>query len=257
MRKAQRIDAISNLLAAAGIMTVSELAASLDVTEATIRRDLKVLELQKSISRSYGAARIIDSDRHRYGMTYSDEQRALARTAADLIQTGHMIILHGGKINQIIAAELVNRSRVTVITNLPAIFDIVRDHREIDLITIGGLYSRAGNCLYGHLAESSLNELRADMVFFEPIGIDFMEGFTHNNVVEIPILKIMSRTARSVILTVCADAFNNPSGALVDRLETVSTIVAYKNSITEQNLNRISESGIKPVFADCREGEQH
>ena len=255
MRKTQRVEALYNLLERAGTQSVADLADAVGATEATIRRDLKVLVDQNRVSRSYGAARINSNDGSSESETFTDDQRALARTATDLIQTGDMIILHGGAVNRIIAAELARGPRITVITNSPRILDIVVKHRDIDAISIGGLYSHAGSCLYGHLAESSLNELRADMVFFEPSGIDFKRGFTHSNVVEIPILKLMSRTARSVVLTVCADAFDNATGALVESLETVSTIIADTTRISEHYLTLLRESGIRTECAGHREGE--
>ena len=259
MDKSQRIRTIYDQLATTGSQTVSELADALGVTAATVRRDLKELELQKRISRSYGSARVIESHNYASDLAYTEEQKAIARAATNLIQTGHMVILHGGKINRLIAHELPNKSRITVITNSPAIFDIVKNRQDVHAISIGGLYSPAGDCLYGHLAESSLHELRADMVFFEPSGIDLENmAFTHDNVVEIPTLRVMSRTARSVILNVSGDIIDRTSGVLVERLNIVSTIVANANSLPEHSISDLQKSGIKIIVAGlgrCDSGE--
>jgi DeoR family transcriptional regulator, fructose operon transcriptional repressor len=255
MTKHQRVAAILAELAAEETKTVAELAEHLDVSEATVRRDLKELEIQARITRSYGRARIFDPNRTRYSPEYSAEQRRLADRAAAFVQSGQVIILPSGLVNELIAPLLAEKTRITVITNSPAIFDIVKSHPTIQLISIGGIYSHTGNCLYGHLSETSLRELRADITFFDPSGVDVDGGFTHDNIVEVPTLKVITRTARSIILTVRSDVVEKASGAYVGGLDMVTAIVADRDGLPAPFLESLSGKDTELAFTGEAEQE--
>lgn len=255
MTKHQRVAAILEELGAEETLTVSELAEHLFVSEATVRRDLKELEIQARITRSYGRARILDPNRSHFSQEYTSEHRRLAGRAAAFVQSGQVIILPSGLVNELIASLLAEKPRITVITNSPAIFDIVKGNPTTQLISIGGIYSHTGNCLHGHLSETSLRELRADIAFFEPSGVDLEGGFTHDSIVEVPTLKVITRTARSIILTVRSDVVSKASGAYVGGLDMVTAIVADRNCLPAPFLERFADGDIEIAIAGDAEQE--
>src|SRR5436305_1436706 len=56
MQQSERLGAILERLSADGSVSVAEIAASLDVSAATIRRDLRLLEGQRLLGRTHGGA---------------------------------------------------------------------------------------------------------------------------------------------------------------------------------------------------------
>ena len=101
MRRADRMDAILRLLTDTGSVHVGELAVRFGVSEATLRRDLALLEEQRLLTRTHGGAlaqdsvyelptRFRDADR-------KDAKRAIARLAVQRLPDGpHVVALTGG-----------------------------------------------------------------------------------------------------------------------------------------------------------------
>jgi len=102
MIKRNRVDTVFRLLEENGTLSVTEIARTLDVSEATARRDLKVLQLQEKIARSYGVAGPVQlPGGYRHGADApTAEERAIAKGVLSLIQGGHVLILPGGRISR-------------------------------------------------------------------------------------------------------------------------------------------------------------
>jgi DeoR family transcriptional regulator, fructose operon transcriptional repressor len=250
MEKHKRVAALLEYLNVEGEKAVSALANHFLVTEATIRRDLKELEIQGRITRSHGMAKVFDGFGGRKIPDSTPEQRRLARRCTESLQSGHVVLLPGGTVNEVIATNLSEKPRITVITNSPTIFDIVKQQPQTQLISLGGIYSHTGDCIYGHITETTLRELRADVMFFEPSGIDMEYGFTHDNIVEIPTIKIMMRTARSITLAVRSAVVVKTSGAVVDRVEAVSAIITTSRSLIDSYRETGENQEIELFFID-------
>ncbi|HEY5860425.1 MAG TPA: DeoR family transcriptional regulator, partial [Actinomycetota bacterium] len=56
MRRSERLSEILGILAADGAVDVTALAEGLGVSEATVRRDLRLLEDQRMLARTHGGA---------------------------------------------------------------------------------------------------------------------------------------------------------------------------------------------------------
>ena len=95
MIKAERHDLIMAELSKRGAVSVQELARLLDVSSATIRRDISELDAADTLLRTHGGAAL--RDRHRevsYDakiMAYLPEKRRIGAHAASLLEPGMMI----------------------------------------------------------------------------------------------------------------------------------------------------------------------
>ena len=236
-------------------MAVGRIAEKLNINEATVRRDLRVLQLQNRVVRSYGTAQVLSSGlpRHHQPVGAPTDQ-ALAAAGLALLQTGDVVILPGGAVTTEMARRLGSKSSITVVTNSCAVFDAAKPNVGMHVLMVGGLYSPVGDCLYGHLAENCLRELRADIVFFEPSGLDVGLGFTHDNIVEITTLKVMLKTARRVVLLIRDGVIGKSSGAVVGGLDDVSNIVCSQWLSVDQ-MEAIRSRGIEFVEVTMRRGE--
>src|SRR5215218_4623368 len=97
MRETERRTALVEHLRADGRVSVSQLAATLEVTPSTIRRDLQRLAREGRLVRTYGGAAISDG---LPGLGRSDphqaSKRAIARAAAALVTDGSTIAIGSG-----------------------------------------------------------------------------------------------------------------------------------------------------------------
>jgi DeoR/GlpR family transcriptional regulator of sugar metabolism len=122
---------IVELVQETGRKTVAELCDSFDVSEMTIRRDLRDLDREGLLRRVHGGA--VSSLGRSYEPPYTirstrngDPKRAIGRMAAELIIDGDSIALDVGTTTLEIAQALQGKHNLTIITaSLPIANEIV------------------------------------------------------------------------------------------------------------------------------------
>lgn len=154
---------IMRLLDEQGTMTISTLAERLGVSTETIRRDIKPLARDGRIARMHGAIGLPaangEAPFERRLRENAAEKRVIARIVAARIGDGESVMLDTGTTTSILARALLDRRRLTVVTNSS---DIART-----LATVNGnrVYMAGG-------------ELRSDSgAAFGPAAVEFIAGF--------------------------------------------------------------------------------
>jgi DeoR family transcriptional regulator, fructose operon transcriptional repressor len=204
MNAAMRQLKIRQMLESQEFVDLKTLCRELETSEASIRRDLIVLEAGGVLRRVYGgamaqqeaASHLLDFNWQSSRM--GDEKRRIAKLAASLIQDQQTIILDGGSTTAAVAQELVERP-LNVMTNSLPIADIFADSRQIELTLTGGyLYPRL-RAMVGPLCEQMLAGVTADVLIMGIGGIT-ESGFSNNNTLVVgPELK-MIEVSRKVIV---------------------------------------------------------
>jgi len=133
-RRNKIIDAVNEN----GSVLVSELSSSFEVSEVTIRADLRLLEEKGLLKRFHGGAgkdvpmldtvntdgEMVLEERFRHA---EDPKRRIALAAVAMVKQGDTVILDSGSTTMLIAEELVKSGGITVITNnLPAAFVLLK-----------------------------------------------------------------------------------------------------------------------------------
>ncbi|MRW83285.1 DeoR family transcriptional regulator [Pseudoduganella sp. FT26W] len=165
-----------------GRVLAAVLARELDVTEDTIRRDLRDLAAAGLCQKVYGGAVRMPAApeggtlTQRMERQQSDKSR-LAAAAATLIQPGAVIFIDAGSSNLAIA-EALPPVTLTVLTNAPSIAARLLDKPNVDLIMIGG---RIKQSLGGSVGATALREvelIHPDLYFIGACGVDLDAGVT-------------------------------------------------------------------------------
>src|SRR5436309_2593558 len=121
MQQSERLGAILERLSTDGSVSVAEIAASLDVSAATIRRDLRLLESQRLLGRTHGGAipqGVLYELPLRYKTTRQPHEKLrIGREAASRVLDGWAIGLTGGTTTTEVARGLVDRHELTIVTN--------------------------------------------------------------------------------------------------------------------------------------------
>jgi DeoR family fructose operon transcriptional repressor len=247
----KRADEVLRFIKSQHSASVKEISDHFGLNETTVRRDLRQLQLQNLIKREYGRASIVDnrSDFEVFDLYSDDADEAATRIvtqAFKIIHTGQVIILPGSHLTLALAKSFEEKSHISVVTNSLTIFNAVKGNQNLRLISTGGIYDPLGNGLNGTIAETMLQNLRADILFIEPSGISMQEGFTHENLTQIPTLNAMIRTARQVILLARSRAFDKQAGGIVAPLNVVHKIVTDR-LFTEQEMAALAEMNIETV----------
>ncbi len=175
-------------------------------------------------------------------------QRAIAQTAAELVQPGDVIMIDGSEITTYLAEALTKRENVTVITNSLPVFDALRNEPSITLISTGGSLRRASASLIGPTAEVALRELRADKLFLAVTGITLGFGLSHTNVAEVAVKQAMMRAAREVVLLADHTKFGQESVMQIAPATVVNTLVT-DNALPASIRLELSKLGIEVIVA--------
>jgi DeoR/GlpR family transcriptional regulator of sugar metabolism len=168
---------------------VGELAAALDCSEMTVRRDLESLERSGGLRRVHGGAVsvFLSAEETPYGI------RALECSDAKAI------ILDGGT-TAMEAARAIRSRRLTVMPlALRPVFEL-HECPDIKLLLPGGEVRPGELSLTGSLTEASFSQLRFDTCVMSPCGIDAKAGFTTHLLAETAVKRAAARASQRVIV---------------------------------------------------------
>jgi DeoR/GlpR family transcriptional regulator of sugar metabolism len=187
----QRHDVIVSQVRRQGGARVVDLAAQLDVSEMTVRRDLDTLHDAGLIVKVHGGATVRyehSTDEPGFDAKFSQnlaEKRAIAASAAVLTGPGAAIGITAGTTTVQFAAELVTVPSLTVVTNNIRVADVFHATPRSDrtVILIGGERTPS-DALVGPVAVNALRSFHLDSVFMGVHGIHERAGFTTPNLKE-------------------------------------------------------------------------
>jgi len=171
----ERLDLIASRLEAVGKVVAADLARELDVSEDTIRRDLRDLSARGLCQRVYGGALksapatgTLDERARRSGAA----KASLARTAVRRVEKGASVFLDAASTNLAIAEALPRDLGLTCITNAPRVAAALTLRGDCDVVVIGGLVDRQVGAAIGAEAMSAVGNYRPDICFLGACGVD-------------------------------------------------------------------------------------
>jgi DeoR family transcriptional regulator, fructose operon transcriptional repressor len=214
---------------------VADLVVLFDVSEATIRRDLDILERKGLLRRIYGGA--VSSSGRSYepsfltrSSKFTDEKNRIGAAAAGLIHNGDSIMLDVGTTTLEIARHLYDRQNLTVITPCFQIAALLVEHPGIRLILTGGILRRGELSLVGRIAERTISEFHVDKLFMGAGGVDPVAGFTEFNLEDAQVKQAMLRNARHITVVFDASKYGNVA------LNALAPLTAANRIVTDTNL---------------------
>lgn len=183
MIPAERRRRILTRTRAEGVVSTQTLAEELDVSELTVRRDLKVMADEGLLVRTRGGASMRGSLAQE--LSYLEktaeahrEKVAIAAKAAELVEAGDSVILGPGTSTLELANHIKQISELTVVTNSLLVIDALMNVSNIQVEVTAGSLRRSIRALVGPLTEESLRTLRVNKVFISGNGVTRDRGLT-------------------------------------------------------------------------------
>ena len=228
MRAAERQIKIQNFIRTQEFIDAIELAAKLEVSESSIRRDLMDLEQQGLIRRVRGGAVSLQFREEPRSMGWAanrarEEKQRIGKATAALLEEGQTLIMDGGSTVAEVARQLQGHS-LQVITNSIPIGQIFYDSKSVELTLTGGyLYPRLG-VLLGPICEEMLTRVAADVLVMGIGGIT-EAGLSNTNTLVVGSERKMIEVSRRIVVVADHSKFGRQAMAQLTTLETVDTIV--------------------------------
>ena len=170
MKKEERQSEILELVQSKKGATVAELAAAVYASEATIRRDLHILEKQGQVRLLYGNIIPANKSSSELPLSFREKQsreakRKIAQFAADMIQPNSSVLLDSSSSALYIADYINPEHNITVFTN--CIKTAIKLHeRSITVYLIGGLVDTSSLITNSAWTLETIRALYADYLFF-------------------------------------------------------------------------------------------
>lgn len=228
MLRDRRHELIVGMLASDGPATVEKLAERLDISAATIRRDLVQLDEQGLLRRVYGGAMPLDDHRDdpfgEVAATRVEEKDRIAQRCAEMVVDGETILLDIGTTAHRVARRLRGR-RLTVVTSSLAVLEELLDCEDIQLVLLGGMVRRDYRSLVGFLTEDALGQIKADRLFLGTSGVRPGGHVMDTTVVEVPVKRAMIAASDQVVLVADRAKFPGTGMAKVCGPEKLDIVV--------------------------------
>jgi DeoR family transcriptional regulator, aga operon transcriptional repressor len=229
VRQSDRLSRIVEQISANGSVGVGDLAESLGVSAATVRRDLALLEEQRLLARTHGGAvahGVLYELPLRYRSARHQEEKArIARAAVERVPDGAAVGMTGGTTTTEAARALSDRRGMTVVTNSLSIASELAVRPTLKLVVTGGVARPESYELVGPLAEASLSELNLDVVLIGVDGISAEAGLTTHHEVEAHTNRALISRARRVIVVADSSKVGQVAFARICQLGDVHELI--------------------------------
>lgn len=227
MLKKERHDYIMRNINLHNRVLTSDLVQQLHVSEDTVRRDLQeLLDMQQlykvhggALSRSYQST-FDDKD------IYAREAKVcIAKKTGALIKDGMVILAGGGTTVIELAKQLPEDLQATFFTVSPLVAIELSRYEKIEVILIGGLFSRTSKVTYGGHVINQLSEITADLCLLGTSAMHHEHGLTDTEWEIIQMKKAMLHASKKAAILCISEKLNTSLRLKVAPLESIHHLI--------------------------------
>jgi DeoR family transcriptional regulator, ulaG and ulaABCDEF operon transcriptional repressor len=237
------------------VATVQELVDLTDSSEATIRRDIATLHMQKRLRRVRGGAESFTPPQHvgLAGRPFSvnetmqvREKRAIAKAAADLCADGDAIIINGGTTTFQMVHPLATR-RLQVFTNSFPIAEHLLKHSKNTVTVSGGTIYREQNIILSPFDNDVTRNFYAHRMFMGAHAIGPL-GIMENDPLLIQAEQKLIHQADELVVLVDSSKFRKRSSLLLRPLSAIAILVT-DDGIDDRSAQMVEAAGVRLIVA--------
>lgn len=237
-----------------GFVNVQDLGKELDVSEVTIRKDLKLLEDKNLLFRTHGGATKSNpyandrpvSEKEKLNVS---EKNHIGITAASIIGENDSVIIASGTTMLALAKAINVQHHLTVITSALNVALELLPHPNIDVVQLGGQLRPTSASATGSYAELMLQDMSCGLLFLGVDGIDPEIGITTTNLNEARLNRTMIDAAQTTIVLADSTKFGRRGLGRICGLDQIQEIVT-DSGISTGMLKLLQERGIKVTIAE-------
>ena len=228
MLTSQRRKLILERLKRDGQIIAKSLSVELELSEDTIRRDLRELAQEGLLQRVHGGALPASSaiaDFATRQTIASNAKSAIGAAAARTIEPGSVVIVDGGTTAVQLIRALPQQLEATIVTHSPSIAVELIAHPNIDVILIGGRLFKHSVVAIGAVTIAGYAQIRADLCFVGVTGLHPDIGLTTGDLEEAHIKRAMIASAGEVTVMTSSEKLLAASSYVIAPISAVSAII--------------------------------
>lgn len=190
----------------------NDLSTKLNVSEDTIRRDLKEMAEEGKVLKVHGGA--IGKSFHypfnHNSEVYAQEAKQIIAEKAIKLLKKDMVVLTGGGTTMIeLAKRIPDTLRATFFTISPLVAITLADHPNLTVIGIGGQLSKNSNVHIGASVINQLDDVKVDLCLLGANGVSVQEGMTDNDWEVVQVKRAMIRSTQKLAILSIAEKLNS------------------------------------------------
>lgn len=254
MNAKQRREQVLDLLYETGHVEVRDLAPLMAVSEATVRRDLRLLADAGALELLYGGAtlpRASDFSFLSKSQRNIEAKRIIGRLAAGLVHDHDQLYLDSGTTCFEMCHHLRSKRGLSIVVNSVRLVVELGGGPDLSVIMLGGQYRPDRMDTVGPLTSTMIEQLRGYLAFIGADGLSMDFGITAGDIDSAHLNRQVIRNAREVILVVDHTKFLTPSLFKLAEFDAVSRIVTDQQPPPEWE-ELLKARGIEVIYPEDR-----
>jgi DeoR family transcriptional regulator of aga operon len=243
-RNGPRTDEILKTVRQGGVITNEGLAAHLNVSIATVRRDLQDLEERGLLRRTHGGAIPIEPlfyEPFRHDSSFqeqtgrnAEEKRRIGLAAAAMVQEGDTIAVTPGTTATEVVRNLHHLRGVTVVTSTVNVAMELSNRKDIEVFLTGGYLRGHWFSLVGPAAVQAARRVFPDKMFIGVNGIHAEHGLTSLDEEEAELISVMMQQSKRRIVVADHTKLGTVATHLIAPVERIQTLVTGAEASADQ-----------------------
>ncbi len=240
---------------------IIELSEKLQVSEMTIRRDLRKLESNGKLLRTYGGATCISEDKDKKVvddplngriLKNKNEKAIIGKYTGELVENDDVIMIDAST-TALALCKYIKDKKVTVVTNSISVVTVLSSFENITVVVACGILRHSSLSLVGSYVEESFKKFNIKKSFISAKALSFESGLTDINAFEVETKKAAMSVSKEVIVLLDHTKLNNVSLLKVCETKEISKIIidGLKEFTAEEKelLDKFKASGIELIIA--------
>lgn len=245
-----RRNAIVELINEKGTVTFSQIKHAFpNVSEMTLRTDLKILDEAKSILRIHGGAKSVqviigtDDFLNRKSVLHIPEKQRIAEKALTLLRRDTTVFLDSGSTATVFARQFPDQSNLIYTTGLSCATELA-NLSEPTVMIPGGKLNRYSQSVFGFSAIKDLERVNFHQAFLGITGFHSTVGFTCGNSDEAFLKQTAIRQAEQVILLMDSSKIGAKSSFTAFGFQDIDIVVS-DGKLPEDFLGECRRHGVQ------------
>ncbi|MBP2171151.1 DeoR/GlpR family transcriptional regulator of sugar metabolism [Erwinia toletana] len=251
----QRRDKILEMIREDGTVTVKMLTEAFNLTEATIRTDLRSLQQQGHVQRYHGGATLMTGRQNTGALllerqTHLEAKDAIGRLAAQHIENGDTVIFDSGTTTTAIANHMSHIRKLSVITTAVNIALKLGGEPGINILLTGGTFKFPTLSTSGEKAAGFFDNVLAGKLFLATACISPRLGLSFPSETDIKVKTAMMKSASTVYVVADSSKIDKVSMFAMPCDWSDIHYLITDSGISQLSINAFEALGVKVLVAE-------